>query len=83
MQFKIETERETDGRWVAEIPDMPGVKAYGRTEAGARAKAHAFALRVVADGAEKVTTPPSDEKKMRKAEQIISRYRNTLRALST
>jgi hypothetical protein len=46
LRFKIETERETDGRWIAEISDMPGVLAYGKTEAEAKAKAYALALRV-------------------------------------
>ncbi len=47
LRFNIETERETDGRWIAEISDMPGVLAYGKTEAEARAKAYALALRVI------------------------------------
>jgi predicted RNase H-like HicB family nuclease len=49
MQFSIEIERETDGRWIAEIPSLPGVLAYGRTEAQARAKVYALALRVIAE----------------------------------
>jgi predicted RNase H-like HicB family nuclease len=86
-QFEIETERETDGRWIAEISDMPGVMAYGKTEAGARAKACALALRVVADvekseGGVSPIRSAESEKKMKKAEEIMSRYRNTLRALS-
>lgn len=48
-QMKIEIEREEDGRWIAEIPDLPGVLAYGATEELATAKAKAFALRVMAD----------------------------------
>jgi predicted RNase H-like HicB family nuclease len=32
FQLTIETERETDGRWIAEIPDIPGAMAYGNTE---------------------------------------------------
>ncbi len=47
--FTIELERETDGRWIAEIPALPGVLAYGATEADAFAAAEALALRVLAD----------------------------------
>lgn len=59
LRFKIETERETDGRWIAEISDMPGVLAYGTTEAEARAKAYALALRVIADDVEKSKDVPT------------------------
>jgi predicted RNase H-like HicB family nuclease len=47
--MKIEIERETDGRWIAEVPDLPGVVAYGRTRKQAIAKAEALALRVIAE----------------------------------
>ncbi len=53
MQFKIETERETDGRWIAEIPEIPGALAYGKTEDEAKANAYALALRSIADDVEK------------------------------
>jgi predicted RNase H-like HicB family nuclease len=49
MNFDIEFERETDGRWIAEIPEIPGVLAYGATQSQAVAKAKALALRVLAD----------------------------------
>ena len=58
MQFSIEIERESDGRWIAEIPSLPGILAYGRTEAQARAKAYALALRVIADRVEKSKKVP-------------------------
>jgi predicted RNase H-like HicB family nuclease len=45
----IETEREVDGRWIADVPELPGVLAYGLTEHEAVAKAEALALRVLAD----------------------------------
>jgi predicted RNase H-like HicB family nuclease len=48
-RFTIETEREEDGRWIAEIPELPGVMAYGSTPEDAAAKATALALRVIAD----------------------------------
>jgi predicted RNase H-like HicB family nuclease len=47
--LKIESEREEDGRWIAEVPALPGVLTYGKTEAEAHAKVKALALRVVAD----------------------------------
>jgi predicted RNase H-like HicB family nuclease len=46
---KIEVEREKDGRWIAEVPDLPGVMVYGKTRAQALAKVKALALRVIAD----------------------------------
>jgi predicted RNase H-like HicB family nuclease len=46
---KIEVEREKDGRWIAEVPELPGVLVYGRTRAQALAKVEALALRVIAD----------------------------------
>jgi len=48
MNFEIEFEQETDGRWIAEISDLPGVLAYGVTPLQAGARAKALALRVVA-----------------------------------
>ena len=45
----IETEREDDGRWIAEVSALPGVMAYGATEAEAKSKVKALALRVIAD----------------------------------
>jgi predicted RNase H-like HicB family nuclease len=47
--LKIESEREEDGRWIAEVPGLPGVLTYGTTEAQARDKVKALALRVIAD----------------------------------
>lgn len=47
--MKIEIEREKDGRWIAEVPDLPGVMVYGKTRARALAKVKALALRVIAD----------------------------------
>jgi predicted RNase H-like HicB family nuclease len=49
VKFNFETEREVDGRWIAEIADLPGVMAYGETKDEAMAHAAALALRVVAD----------------------------------
>jgi predicted RNase H-like HicB family nuclease len=47
--MKIEIEREEDGRWIAEIPDLPGVVVYGDSRNEAISKAEALALRVLAD----------------------------------
>jgi len=47
--MKIELEREADGRWIAEVPELPGVLVYGATEAEARDKAVVLSLRVIAD----------------------------------
>jgi predicted RNase H-like HicB family nuclease len=47
--FAIELEQEDDGRWLAEVPALPGVLAYGATLSEAKAKVQALALRVVAD----------------------------------
>jgi predicted RNase H-like HicB family nuclease len=47
--LKVETEREDDGRWIAEVPALPGVLTYGDTEAQARARVKVLALRVIAD----------------------------------
>jgi predicted RNase H-like HicB family nuclease len=49
MTFKVDLEQETDGRWIAEIADLPGVLAYGATANEAKARAQALALRVLAD----------------------------------
>jgi predicted RNase H-like HicB family nuclease len=47
--FEIETEQEDDGRWIAEIPAMPGVLAYGSSRDDAVARVEILALRVLAD----------------------------------
>jgi predicted RNase H-like HicB family nuclease len=48
-RFVIEVEREADGRWIAEIPVLPGVLAYGATRKDALARVKALALRVLAE----------------------------------
>jgi len=45
----IEVDREADGRWIAEVPELPGVMVYGATRHDAIAKVEALALRVIAD----------------------------------
>jgi predicted RNase H-like HicB family nuclease len=56
--MKIEVEQETDGRWIAEIPELPGVMAYGTHRSEAIEKAEALALRVLADRLEHGETIP-------------------------
>lgn len=49
ITFKIEIEREEDGRWLAEVLELPGVLAYGPSQDAAVSKVQALALRVVAE----------------------------------
>lgn len=54
----METEQEEDGRWIAEVPDLPGILAYGDTRLEAIARAEALALRVLADRLDHGETVP-------------------------
>jgi predicted RNase H-like HicB family nuclease len=47
--FNVDLEQEADGRWVAEVTDLPGALAYGQTKEQAIARAEALALRVLAE----------------------------------
>ena len=58
MTFKVEIEQEDDGRWLAEVVELPGVLAYGATPDEARAKVQALTLRVLADRLEHGETGP-------------------------
>ena len=49
MQYTIEVDREDDGRWIAELQEIPGVMAYGASKDEAIKKAEALALRVIAE----------------------------------
>jgi predicted RNase H-like HicB family nuclease len=49
VKFDIECEREEDGRWLAEVPQLPGVLAYGSSRDEAMARAEILALRVRAE----------------------------------
>lgn len=57
MQLTIEAELESDGRWIAEIPELPGVIVYGATREEAVEQVKALALRVVADRIEHGESP--------------------------
>ena len=49
LRFQVAFERETDGRWIAEIASLPGAMAYGKTKGEALAAVEALALRILAD----------------------------------
>jgi len=51
--YKVETEQEVDGRWIAEVPELPGVLAYGQTREEAIRKAQALSLHVLAERLER------------------------------
>jgi len=48
-EMLVEIEREEDGRWIAEVPELQGVMAYGENRDEAKIKVEALALRVIAD----------------------------------
>ncbi len=58
MNLTIETDREDDGRWIAEVPELPGVLAYGATRDEAMARAEVLALRVLAEQLENGEAKP-------------------------
>ncbi len=60
FHLKVEFLREDDGRWIADIPALPGVTVYGRTRKQALASAQALALRVIADRLEHGEALPED-----------------------
>ena len=62
MTLAIETEQEKDGRWIAEIPQIPGAMAYGRTREDAVSHVEALALRVLAERIEHGEISPVIEK---------------------
>jgi predicted RNase H-like HicB family nuclease len=58
MNFTLECEQEDDGRWIAEVPELPGVLSYGASALDAMAKAEVLALRVIADRLENSESEP-------------------------
>lgn len=58
--LKVRLYREEDGRWLADIPSLPGVTAYGRTKKQAIAAAEALALRLIADRLEHGEAVPGE-----------------------
>lgn len=61
MKFNVEIDREDDGRWIAEVVDLPGALAYGQTREEAVARAEALALRILADRLENGESLPNLE----------------------
>ena len=61
MALTIDVEQESDGRWLAEVADLPGVLTYGQTRKEAVDKAQSLALRVVADRLDHGETVPELE----------------------
>ncbi len=59
MKLLIEVEREDDGRWIAEVPELPGVMVYGQTREEAVFRVQALALRVIADRLENGEMAPA------------------------
>jgi predicted RNase H-like HicB family nuclease len=59
MKFTVEYEQEEDGRWLAEVKELPGVLAYGKDPDDAASHAQALALRVIADRLENGESAPS------------------------
>jgi len=62
MTFTIEVEQQNDGRWIAEIPQIPGAMVYGRTREEAVSRVEALTLRILADRIEHGETSPLVEK---------------------
>jgi predicted RNase H-like HicB family nuclease len=58
IALTIDHEQEVDGRWIAEVLELPGVLAYGETRGEAVARAQALALRVLADQLEQDVAKP-------------------------
>jgi predicted RNase H-like HicB family nuclease len=58
QSFRIVLEQETDGRWLAEVPELPGVMAYGTDKNEAEVAVTTLALRVIADRTERAKKPP-------------------------
>jgi predicted RNase H-like HicB family nuclease len=62
FNLKVEFDREVDGRWIADIPALPGVTVYGRTRKAALTAVEALALRVIADRLEHGEAVPGEVK---------------------
>ncbi len=60
MKFTLDCEREDDGRWLAEVSELPGVLAYGSSANEAMAKAEVLALRVLAERLEHGEAQPQE-----------------------
>ena len=85
MTFTVEYEREDDGRWLAEVVELPGVLAYGQTSDEAIARAQALALRVLAGGSSMVTVLPSLSRSLllRRESMVVSESQARSRGASS
>jgi len=70
LRFHIETEQEVDGRWIAEIPEVPGALAYGANEKEAVSKVFAIALRSLADNIERSLEEPPTSIRWQRAVRV-------------
>lgn len=67
LRLKVELERESEGRWIADVVTLPGVMVYGRTEAEAFRAAQALAHEVIADRLKHGEDPLTGKRARRKA----------------
>jgi predicted RNase H-like HicB family nuclease len=74
MHFKIEIEREDDGRWIAEVPELPGVMTHGKSRNEAMAYVQALALRVLTDRLDHAEAAPDPLNVTFKARDGLARY---------
>jgi predicted RNase H-like HicB family nuclease len=82
MNFSVQLERESDGRWIAEVTELPGVLVYGESAEQAQAKAQTLALRVLADRLEHGEAVPFESVSFRRHDHMAERSaRGVLRAL--
>lgn len=70
MNRRIETEQKEDGRWIAEVPAIPGALVYGNTREEAVARVKALVLRIVADRMENMEPVPEVETRHEKRSMI-------------
>ena len=80
MTFRIEVEQEEDGRWIAEISEIPGAMVYGKSREDAVSRVEALALRVLAERIEHGETSPLIDKVFSVA---VAGVRGALRRLAT
>ena len=64
MQFNVETEQESDGRWIAEVTEIPGILKYGQTRKEAIGQAEALAFRVIKHADTATKEPRRSRKKV-------------------
>jgi predicted RNase H-like HicB family nuclease len=76
----IDVEEEDDGRWIAEVAALPGVMAYGATEAEVRQKVAALALRVIADRIEHGETVPKEARALFASVRWTGQQRGRMRS---